>query len=150
MGRHIDTYSTERYAPNYSLHSLRVRQLEYPDTNSSYMLVFSTRSGFLHLETIWRLWLSFRVASFGPGPLRPTRSAAGRTFLKIALVLPARSARVRVYAEVAFTQATAPERATPYPAPCQPRSALFLAWPLCSSPNGVVWRSRLARSSPPA
>jgi len=129
-------YEGERYAPNYS-YTLTV-------------LAKSRGSGCLH-HLVFCFWFSLCVAS-GPilvlGRLRPAVCCRSH-LLKIALLLPARSVRVRIRGSRAHAGDGARTRHA-LPSPLAASLRTLPRRTLCSSPIGVTRRSHLARSSPSA
>ena len=128
-------YEGERYAPNYSYTSLTV--------------LAKSRGCLLHL--VFCFWFSLCVAS-GPilvlGRLRPAVCCRSH-LLKIALLLPARSVRVRIRGSRAHAGDGARTRHA-LPSPLAASLRTLSRRTLCSSPIGVTRRSHLARSSPSA
>lgn len=132
-------YEGERYAPNYSYTRPRV-----PLT-----VLAKSRGCLLHL--VFCFWFSLCVAS-GPnlvlGRLRPAVCCRSH-LLKIALLLPARSVRVRIRGSRAHAGDGARTRHA-LPSPLAASLRTLSRRTLCSSPIGVTRRSHLARSSPSA
>ena len=129
-------YEGERYALNYS-YTLTV--------------LAKSRGCLLHLHLVFCFWFSLCVAS-GPilvlGRLRPAVCCRSH-LLKIALLLPARSVRVRIRGSRAHAGDGARTRHA-LPSPLAASLRTLSRRTLCSSPIGVTRRSHLARSSPSA